>query len=147
MLKGVDLKYLKHFFKFAKKYKGSAILGIAMLPLSVITSLLFPWLIIQVIDVHLSHGDMDGLLEYVFYLVLVLIASYVVDTTYSYNLRKTGQYTITDMRSVLFARVLKLPRSYFDNTPIGVTLSRLTSDLEVFLTWTWKTWGVVSSFF
>tara|TARA_Y100000588_G_scaffold69721_1_gene71429 strand:- start:1255 stop:3039 length:1785 start_codon:yes stop_codon:yes gene_type:complete len=130
MLKGVDLKYLKHFFKFAKKYKGSAILGIAMLPLSVITSLLFPWLIIQVIDVQLSHGDMDGLLEYVFYLVAVLIASYVVDTTYAYNLRKTGQYTITDMRSVLFSRVLKLPRSYFDNTPIGVTLSRLTSDLE-----------------
>ncbi|WP_434567954.1 ABC transporter ATP-binding protein [Vibrio chagasii] len=130
MLKGVDLKYLKHFFKFAKKYKGSAILGIAMLPLSVITSLLFPWLIIQVIDVQLSHGDMDGLLEYVFYLVAVLIASYVVDTTYAYNLRKTGQYTITDMRSVLFGRVLKLPRSYFDNTPIGVTLSRLTSDLE-----------------
>ncbi|MCY9825971.1 ABC transporter ATP-binding protein [Vibrio chagasii] len=130
MLKGVDLKYLKHFFKFAKKYKGSAILGIAMLPLSVITSLLFPWLIIQVIDVQLSHGDMDGLLEYVFYLVAVLIVSYVVDTTYAYNLRKTGQYTITDMRSVLFARVLKLPRSYFDNTPIGVTLSRLTSDLE-----------------
>ncbi|OCH61634.1 ABC transporter ATP-binding protein [Vibrio splendidus] len=130
MLKGVDLKYLKHFLKFAKKYKRSAILGIAMLPLSVITSLLFPWLIIQVIDVHLSHGDMDGLLEYVFYLVAVLVASYVVDTIYSYNLRKTGQYTITDMRSVLFARVLKLPRSYFDNTPIGVTLSRLTSDLE-----------------
>ncbi|CAH6893883.1 ABC transporter permease [Vibrio chagasii] len=130
MLKGVDLKYLKHFFKFAKKYKGSAILGIAMLPLSVITSLLFPWLIIQVIDVQLSHGDIDGLLEYVFYLVAVLVASYVVDTTYAYNLRKTGQYTITDMRSVLFARVLKLPRSYFDNTPIGVTLSRLTSDLE-----------------
>ncbi|WP_299693144.1 ABC transporter ATP-binding protein [uncultured Vibrio sp.] len=130
MLKGVDVKYLKHFFKFAKKYKGSAILGIAMLPFTVITSLLFPWLIIQVIDVHLSHGDMDGLLEYVFYLAAVLVASYVVDTTYSYNLRKTGQHTITDMRSVLFARVLKLPRSYFDNTPIGVTLSRLTSDLE-----------------
>ena len=34
------------------------------------------------------------------------------------------------MRSALFARVLKLPRSYFDNTPTGVTLSRLTSDLE-----------------
>ncbi|KZX68636.1 ABC transporter permease [Vibrio sp. HI00D65] len=130
MLKGVDLKYLKHFFKFAKKYKGFAILGIAMLPLSVITSLLFPWLIIQVIDVQLSHGDMDGLLEYVFYLVAVLVASYVVDTIYAYNLRKMGQYTITDMRLVLFARVLKLPRSYFDNTPIGVTLSRLTSDLE-----------------
>ncbi|MFM2586909.1 ABC transporter ATP-binding protein [Vibrio sp. TBV020] len=130
MLKGVDVKYLKHFFKFAKKYKNSAILGIAMLPLTVLTSLLFPWLIIQIIDVHLSQGDMDGLLEYVSYLVAVLVMSYFVDTTYSYNLRKTGQNTVTDMRSVLFDRVLKLPRSYFDGTPIGVTLSRLTSDLE-----------------
>ncbi|MGF1701318.1 ABC transporter ATP-binding protein/permease [Photobacterium makurazakiensis] len=130
MLNGIDVKYLKHFFKFAKKYKSSAILGISMLPLTVITSLLFPWLIIQVIDVHLSQGNTDGLLLYIFFLLIVLIANYVVDTTYSYNLRKTGQYTITDMRSVLVDRVLKLPRSYFDNTPTGVTLSRLTSDLE-----------------
>ncbi|PSU36067.1 ABC transporter ATP-binding protein [Photobacterium lutimaris] len=130
MLKGVDVKYLKHFFTFAKKYKRSALLGIAMLPLSVITSLLFPWLIIKVIDVHLSQGSMDGLLLHIFYLLAVLVVSYVVDTTYSYQLRKTGQHTITDMRTVLFERVLKLPRSYFDNTPTGVTLSRLTSDLE-----------------
>ncbi|MCW8347132.1 ABC transporter ATP-binding protein/permease [Vibrio sp. ZSDZ65] len=130
MLKGVDIKYLKHFFKFAKKYKKTAMIGIAMLPLSVMTSLLFPWLIIQVIDVQLSQNDLSGLLQYVAYLVIVLIASYVVDTTYSYNLRKTGQHTITDMRSVLFERVLKLPRRYFDTTPAGVTLSRLTSDLE-----------------
>ena len=130
MLKGVDIKYLKHFFKFAKKYKKTAMIGIAMLPLSVMTSLLFPWLIIQVIDVQLSQNDLSGLLQYVAYLVIVLMASYVVDTTYSYNLRKTGQHTITDMRSVLFERVLKLPRRYFDTTPAGVTLSRLTSDLE-----------------
>ncbi|WP_264875751.1 ABC transporter ATP-binding protein [Vibrio agarivorans] len=130
MLKGMDIQYLKHFFQFAKKYKRTALLGIAMLPLSVATSLLFPWLIIQVIDVQLSQRNIDGLLLYVFYMSLVLVASYIVDSTYSYCLRKTGQYTITDMRSVLFARVLKLPRSYFDSRPIGVTLSRLTSDLE-----------------
>jgi len=125
-----DIYYLKNFFRFAKKYKASALLGIAMLPLSIITSLLFPWLIIQVIDVHLVQGDMDDLWWYIFYLLVVLAINYVVDATYAYNLRKTGQYAITDMRTALFARVLKLPRSYFDNKPTGVTLSRLTSDLE-----------------
>lgn len=130
MLKGVDVQYLKHFLQFAKKYKKTATLGICMLPLSVATSLLFPWLIIQIIDEHLSKGNMDGLLQYIVYLLVVLIVSYIVDTTYAFNLRKTGQYTITDMRSVLVDRVLKLPRSYFDYTPAGVTLSRLTSDLE-----------------
>ena len=130
MLKAVDVHYLKHFFSFARKYRASALLGIAMLPLSVITSLLFPWLIIQVIDVHLVQRNMNELWLHIFYLVVVLVINYVVDATYSYSLRKTGQYTITDIRSALFARVLKLPRSYFDNTPTGVTLSRLTSDLE-----------------
>ncbi|BHH83184.1 ABC transporter ATP-binding protein [Desulforhopalus sp. 52FAK] len=130
MLKAVDLHYLKNFFSFARKYRSSATLGIAMLPFSVMTSLLFPWLIIQVIDVHLVQRNVNELWLYIFYLVVVLVINYIVDATYSYNLRKTGQHTITDMRSALFARVLKLPRSYFDNTPTGVTLSRLTSDLE-----------------
>lgn len=130
MLRAIDFHYLKHFSKFASKYKASALLGIMMLPLSVATALLFPWLIIQVIDVHLAQGNMEGLWLHVFYLVIVLAANYVVDATYSYSLRKTGQFTITDMRSALFKRVLKLPRSYFDNTPTGVTLARLTSDLE-----------------
>jgi ATP-binding cassette subfamily B protein len=30
----------------------------------------------------------------------------------------------------MFSRVLNFPRSYFDKTPMGVTLTRLTSDLE-----------------
>jgi ATP-binding cassette subfamily B protein len=34
------------------------------------------------------------------------------------------------MRMSLFDRIMKLPRHYFDKTPTGVTLSRLTSDLE-----------------
>ena len=125
-----DVYYLKNFFHFTKKYKASALLGMAMLPLSIITSLLFPWLIIQVIDVHLVQGKMDDLWLYIFYLLAVLAMNYVVDAMYAFNLRKTGQYAISDMRTALFARVLKLPRSYFDNKPTGVTLSRLTSDLE-----------------
>jgi ATP-binding cassette subfamily B protein len=45
-------------------------------------------------------------------------------------MRKTGQHTVFDMRMSLFQRIMKLPRGYFDKTPTGVTLSRLTSDLE-----------------
>ena len=37
---------------------------------------------------------------------------------------------IADMRKDLYHHSLTLPRKYYDNTPIGVTLSRLTSDGE-----------------
>lgn len=130
MLKSVDILHLKHFLSFVAKYKKTAWLGIAMLPLSVVTSLLFPWLIIQVIDAHLVQGNSEDLWLHIFYLVVVLVINYFVDAIYAFNLRKTGLYSITDMRAALLTRVLKLPRRYFDNTPTGVTLSRLTSDLE-----------------
>lgn len=90
MLKGMDVKYLKHFFQFAKKYKRTAIIGIAMLPLSIATSLLFPWLIIQVIDVYLSQGNIDGLLQHIVYLVIVLIASYISIRLMPITLEKQG---------------------------------------------------------
>ncbi|WP_413699107.1 hypothetical protein ACLKMH_16400 [Psychromonas sp. KJ10-10] len=102
MLKAVDILHLKHFLSFVKKYKRTAWLGVAMLPLSVITSLLFPWLIIQVIDVHLVQGNREDLWLHIFYLVVVLVINYFVDAIYAFNLRKTGLNSITDMRASTF---------------------------------------------
>jgi ATP-binding cassette subfamily B protein len=45
-------------------------------------------------------------------------------------MQKATQFAIKDLRDDLFNRVLHFPRQYFDSTPMGVTLSRLTSDLE-----------------
>ena len=130
MIKALDLRYLKHFFHYASAYKKSAAIGLAMLPLSIATNLLFPWFIIKVIDNHLAVGIYQGLYQLIGLLVLVLIMNYIADAFYSYYLRMVGQNAVFDMRSALFARILKLPRSYFDKTPTGVTLSRLTGDLE-----------------
>ena len=130
MIKSLDLHYLKSFYEFAKPYKSTAILGLMMMPLSIACNLLFPWLVIQVIDTKLMVGQFDGLYSLVFWMILVLIVNYLADAFYSYYLRKTGQLVVFDMRETLFSRILKLPRTYFDKTPTGVTLSRLTSDLE-----------------
>jgi len=130
MIKSLDIQYLKHFFQFASKYKKSAVIGLAMLPVSVVANLLFPWLIIKVIDEHLTVGIYDGLVNLISYMLLVLVVNYLADSIYSYYLRKTGQYAIFDIRAELFDRIVNLPRSYFDKTPNGVTLARLTSDLE-----------------
>jgi len=130
MIKALDLQYLKHFYLYAKVYKKTALKGLAMMPLSIAANLLFPWLVIQVIDKHLTAGKLEGLYELITFMLLVLVVNYLADALYSYFLRKTGELAVFDMRSALFKRILQLPRSYFDKTPTGVTLSRLTSDLE-----------------
>lgn len=131
MIKSLDLQYLKHFFHYASRYKKTAVIGLLMMPLSVTANLLFPWLVIQVIDEHLIPGKYAGLMMMIGLMLLVLVVNYIVDAIYTYCLRLTGQKAIFDIRMALFKRILKLPRSYYDKTPSGVTLSRLTSDLEV----------------
>jgi ATP-binding cassette subfamily B protein len=102
-----------------------------MMPISVVANLLFPWLIIQVIDEHLTPGKFAGLMWLIVIMLAVLIVNYIADAIYTYCLRLTGQKAVFDIRMALFERILKLPRTYYDKTPTGVTLSRLTSDLEV----------------
>jgi len=131
MIKSPDLHYLKHFFHYASRYKKTAVIGLLMMPISVAANLLFPWLVIQVIDEHFTPGKYAGLMGLIAILLVVLIVNYIADAIYTYCLRLTGQKAVFDMRMALFKRILKLPRTYYDNTPTGVTLSRLTSDLEV----------------
>ena len=130
MIKSLDLRYLKHFYLYAKSYKKPAFIGLMMMPLSIVCNLLFPWLIIQVIDTKLMAGQLGGLYTLIFWMIIVLCINYLADAFYSYFLRKTGQLTVFEMRSALFRRILRLPRTYFDKTPTGISLSRLTSDLE-----------------
>lgn len=130
MIKSLDFAYLKHFYQYASRYKKSAIIGLLMMPISVAANVLFPWLVIQVIDEHLTPGKYAGLMFLIAIMVVVLIVNYIADAIYTYYLRMTGQKTVFDMRMALFTRILQLPRTYFDKTPTGVTLSRLTSDLE-----------------
>lgn len=130
MIAGLDLDYLRHFLKHAKPYRKYILAGAAMLPVSIAANLLFPWLTISIIDEHLSVGIYDGLIRLIVFMILVVVLSYVADAVYSYFLRKGGQHTLFDIRIILFQRILKLPRSYFDKTPSGVTLSRLSSDIE-----------------
>jgi len=131
MIKSPDLQYLKHFFHFAARYKNTAIIGLLMMPISVAANLLFPWLVIQVIDEHLTPGKYAGLMWLIGIMLVVLVVNYIADSVYTYCLRLTGQKAVFDIRMALFERILKLPRTYYDKTPTGVTLSRLTSDLEV----------------
>jgi ATP-binding cassette subfamily B multidrug efflux pump len=130
MIKSLDLNYLKHFYHYASRYKKTTTIGLLMMPISVAANVLFPWLVIQVIDEHLTPGKYAGLMFLIAAMVVVLIVNYIADGIYTYCLRMTGQKAVFDMRMALFGRILKLPRTYFDKTPTGVTLSRLTSDLE-----------------
>jgi ATP-binding cassette subfamily B multidrug efflux pump len=122
----VVARFLGHF----RPYRKQVVLGVGLIPVSVVFSILFPWLIMRIIDVQLVPGISEGLFWSCMALVGVLIGNFLADAVFNYSLQSAAQYAIRDIRAEMFSRVLQFPRRYFDKTPMGVTLTRLTSDLE-----------------
>jgi len=127
---GFDWQLIRRFLGYLRPYRRQVALGTAAVPLSIAFSVLFPWLIMHIIDTRIVTGELSGLHWWCGLLLLVLAGNYLSDALFNYLLQKAALSALTDMRADMFSRVLAFPRRYFDKTPVGVTLTRLTSDLE-----------------
>jgi ATP-binding cassette subfamily B multidrug efflux pump len=127
---GLHWSVVRRFLGHFAPYRKQVALGVCLIPVSVTFSILFPWLIMKIIDEQLVPGHSEGLLLASFALAGVLVGNYLADAVFNYSLQSAAQCAIGDIRAEMFKRVLHFPRSYFDKTPMGVTLTRLTSDLE-----------------
>jgi ATP-binding cassette, subfamily B, multidrug efflux pump len=125
-----DSQLIVRFIGFLKPYRSQVFVGAAGIPLSILCSVLFPWLIMHIVDTQVVTGETDGLIWWSALLLLVLVGNYFADALFNFFLQKSALLALRDMRSAMFSRVLTFPRHYFDRTPAGVTLTRLTSDLE-----------------
>lgn len=130
MSKHIKLGSFSHFLPFIKVYKKDYFLGLLPVPISVFCNIAFPWLIIQIIDQQLVVKQWEGMEYWSILIFLVLVCNYLSSSFYNYFVQKAALQTISDIRKDLFNRVLHFPKSFFDVTPMGSVLTRITSDLE-----------------
>ena len=100
------------------------------IPFSTAATILVPYLVVRIVDDYIIPGNTSGLYQMTAILAGAVLISYLADGIYTFSLQRAGQMTIARLRWALLDHTLKLPRTYFDNNPIGATLSRMTSDIE-----------------
>ena len=100
------------------------------IPITVGATLVLPWLVIRIVDDHLMKDQFEGFSELVWASLGVILLGYVADAVYTFSLQKTGQIAIYELRKELYKHILSLPRIFFDQKPVGVILTRITTDLE-----------------
>ena len=100
------------------------------IPITVGATLVLPWLVIRIVDDHLMKDQFEGFSELVWASAGIILLGYVADAVYTFSLQKTGQIAIYELRKELYKHILSLPRIFFDQTPVGVILTRITTDLE-----------------
>ena len=72
------------------------------------------------------HGVLIAALQY----ILILLAIFVCNRFQFLIMQKMGQQIIYDLRNRLFEHMTSLDLKYFDETPVGKTVTRITNDVE-----------------
>jgi ATP-binding cassette subfamily B protein len=130
ILKYKDWQLLKKFAQYFVPHKKWIIISLSSIPVTTAAGIMFLWLVERIIDDYIVPGDISGLKLYAGLLAGVLLINLLFDGIYSYTFSKAGGLAIVDMRRELFGKAIRFPMRYYDKHPIGVTLSRLTSDME-----------------
>jgi ATP-binding cassette subfamily B multidrug efflux pump len=93
--------------------------------------LLAPYLTKVAIDQNIASGDVQGLLITGLELAGALSVVYVASAAQTYILSWVGYRVLTTLRDQLFRHLQVLSIPYHDKHIIGVTISRVISDVEV----------------
>jgi ATP-binding cassette subfamily B protein len=104
---------------------------LCLLPLTAATKLGQPWLLKLAIDNHIVTGDLTGLPTVAAGYLGLILADSVLTFAQVWLLQHIGQRIMYDLRQDLFSHLQRLPVSFFDRTPTGGLVTRLTSDVEV----------------
>ena len=89
-----------------------------------------PMLVGDAIDAFGANGDYDVIIATAIKYAVVLALSFAFNTAQTWILQKTGQNIILQMRKDLYRHIQSLGSRYFDITPVGKLVTRVTNDVE-----------------
>ncbi len=130
MGKAYDSKLMKRLLSYVKPYRKYIILAIFMNIVVAALGPVRPYLTKIAVDDYIANSDYKGLLIISLLLLASLLFQAVIQYFLTYFMQYLGQKIIYDLRSQLYAHTQKLALKFFDKTPIGRIVTRVTNDIE-----------------
>lgn len=129
--KQIDSVLLKRLLSYAKPYKYyilfATFLTVSISALSAVRPSLTP----VAVDEKIAFGDIPGLRIIVLILLGTLVLQGIIQYVSGYLTSWIGQKIIFDLRKKVYNHAVNLNLKYFDNTPIGRIVTRVTNDIDV----------------
>ncbi|GAB4240651.1 MAG: ABC transporter ATP-binding protein [Acidobacteriota bacterium] len=126
-----DHRLARKLLRYLYPYRYIVLASIVLLALVSLLRLVGPYLVKVAIDDHILTGDFAGLKGVGLLFVAVLLAQFAVGYGQTYLTNLTGQRIMADLRRQIFGHVERLDVSYFDRTPVGRIITRMTNDVDV----------------
>ncbi len=137
----LDMNVTRRLLGYLKPYRLQLTLGILLLLAYSAVAPAFPSLIGRAIDNFLVADTppfngysiderFQGLLNIVLIYMGLRLLSFGLRFAYTYVIAWLGQHVIYDIRHQIFAKIERLHLGFFDRTPVGRLLTRITSDVD-----------------
>lgn len=139
--KSFDSHVLRRLLTYLRPYRLQLTAGVLLLLAYSAVAPAFPSLIASAIDNYLvadrapfSGLNIDerfsGILNIVLIYMGLRLLSFGLRFAYTYIIAWLGQHVIYDLRREIFSKIERLHLGFFDRTPVGRLITRMTSDVD-----------------
>lgn len=128
--KAYDARLVRRLLQYVRPYRQLVVAALALIAIESSLQLVGPLLTRWVIDKALPARDSALVVQVAVAYVVLLLAQFGAAYGETLFTNLLGQRVMRDLRAQLFARLQRLPIAYFDRTPVGRLVTRVTSDVE-----------------
>lgn len=125
-----DWLLLKTLWPSVRPHWRYVLASTLIVPLVSLSQIAQPLLVQRLLDGPITHGNWAGFVPLLAGLAGLMGLHYGLRYCQMLLAQVTGQKVILSLRKALFNHILKLPAAFFESTPIGKPVTRLSSDME-----------------
>jgi ATP-binding cassette, subfamily B, multidrug efflux pump len=140
-----DIRLIRFVWGYVRPYRGLFFLSVVLMPVNVAFALVQPYIIQLIIDLFLTGGRAApphwlavffaatggaSLLKMGAVYVALVVGEFASFYGQFYFTMMVAQYSLADLRLAIFNHVERLPMAFFDHTPVGRLVSRMTTDID-----------------
>ena len=115
---------------YMKPHWRKLLLALALVLAATAGNLLRPIIIGRAIDTITSGGLFSSIVWYFAFYIILLLSATACNMLQMLMLQKLGQDIIFQLRQEIFAHIHRLSLRFFDVTPVGRIVTRVTNDVE-----------------
>ncbi|MCA8981865.1 MAG: ABC transporter ATP-binding protein [Planctomycetes bacterium] len=125
-----DARLARRLIRYVRPHQRWIWISFALLIAASASGLALPYLQGRAIDDYVAGGETHGLVRLLVVFVVLAVFEFVMKGLQTYTLDRAGQDALVDLRLGVFAHLQRLSSRYYDRTPTGRLIGRVTTDVE-----------------
>lgn len=125
-----DIGLYKRLMQYIKPYKLVFTMTLLFVTGLAVFGAWRPYVLQQAIDNHIEPQEYDGFMFYIIFMIVLLVLEVLCQLFFIYYSSWLGQSVVKDVRVKLFKHIMSFKMKYFDNSSVGVLITRSVTDME-----------------